>query len=248
MAFFGGGNKAAAAAKPAAQTAQRQQPTQQTQASSRQRTPEEEHAALVEAAFGDGTYERVEVKENDRGSNQKDGTYWIRVDRIKLFKSQNVKKGKPIMVAIEKTVIGCLDPMGNPHPNRTGEKVAFLYNVGRDNQVEQLKRYLCKVLDTNPKEATFEQVKLATHPSQPLAGTVVEERVTTRPWGDPNPDGSVKLWTYCDAARAVPAAELLALREGDPETAERFWPGDMIERMIEAEASVEENPEGDGGE
>ena len=156
------------------------------------------------------------------------GSYWLRIDKIKL--DQNRKNETALFV--EFTVIKVLDDYeGHAQAHkRTGEVVTHAMWKKHESFLGNVKAFLATALDEDPQLVEEDHVFLVIEEDQPLTGTVLEVNnriILTREKRQP--------FTEVNYVRTVPAEELV---EGlDDSVKERFYPGDLLERMVAQEAA-----------
>lgn len=156
------------------------------------------------------------------------GHYLERIEKVKLDES---RKGVTFF-AVEKTVIHVFDNADNNSlAHRVGDSPTFMIMQTSDYFQSEVKAFIKSVLeedlDTKPEDEILEMIQAIVDDSQPLAGTVVEMRnrlITTQ---------KENVITRSNFVREVPASELLEVLTDDEKS--RFFPGDQLEKMIEAE-------------
>ena len=156
------------------------------------------------------------------------GHYLHRIDKVKLDEN---RKGIDFF-AVEMTTLHVLDNADNhPGAHRVGDSPTWMTMRDKDQFVPEVKTFIANVLeedlDTKSEDEILEMIAAIVDDSQPLAGTVVEVKARTITLQSGNP------FTRVQFVREVHASELLEILTDDEKS--RFYPGDQLEKMIEAE-------------
>ena len=162
------------------------------------------------------------------------GHYLERIEKVKV--DQN-RKGVRFF-AVEKTVIHVFDNAGgHPDAHRVGDSTTFMVMQSSEYFKIEVKAFVKSVLeedlDAKSEDEILDVIQAIVDDSQPLAGTVVEMRNHNRLKKDKKPEDENAFFTKVKFVREVPASELLEVLTDDEKS--RFYPGDQLEKMIEAE-------------
>lgn len=183
-----------------------------------------------------GLFDKVEsARPKVDASYIRAGNYLARIDRVK----QGESRKKDPFVAIEMTVLKCLEREGGVEPHKPGESVSQLYMHKSDYFDSEVKAFVMAVTGCSEGEVTPAACEQVCDPKvQPLANVVVEFHAKTR---------MTKLGkniTVVAFKRAIPYSVLKAKDKpnggllDDAEIA-RFIPPAEMEKRIREEAELE---------
>lgn len=156
-----------------------------------------------------------------------EGHYLCRIDRIKADQTRT----KDDFLAVEMTVLHTF-PDGDGASDkwhRPGEAVSHLMMAKHDSFMGNVKAMVSSILGVHESEVTENDCELLSSTSQPLAGSVIElkgRQIITR---------QNKPFTKITYMRTFPAVELQETL--DAQILSTYFPGDTLEKMIEAELS-----------
>jgi hypothetical protein len=163
------------------------------------------------------------------------GRYYLLIEAVRL--SNSFQQGGEY-VAIEKTVVRCIEP----HPdfpaevNRPGEQVVdLIFSTGAQGKVfwQKLKSFLCGVLNEPDAEKVGpDDLKMALADEQPLKNMLIEMNNLPRSVKDKDNPGENKDVVAKSYVRGFAPAEAKAVLTA--EEVERFYPDGLLERMIVA--------------
>ena len=158
-----------------------------------------------------------------------EGHYLCRIDRIKA----DVTRTKDEFLAVEMTVLHTFpDGDGKSEAwHRPGEAVSHLMMAKHDSFMGNVKAMVSNILGCHESEVTENDCEALSGSQQPLAGTVAEikgRQIVTR---------ANKPFTKISYIRTFPASELQD--KLDPKILSTYFPGDTLDKMIEAEAEAE---------
>jgi hypothetical protein len=156
------------------------------------------------------------------------GHFWLRIDSCRIGENRHKDK----LSFIEGTVVAVLDdPAQHEDPHRVGEVTTKATKVSSDYFLPDTLQFISAAagvdLESASDEDKEEAANLVFGDQNPLAGTCVEVRNRGIITQTGNP------FTKVTFVREVLPAELLEAL--DEEVIARFWPGDALQRVIEAE-------------
>lgn len=154
------------------------------------------------------------------------GHYLCRVDRVKADKTRTGDE----FLAVEMTVIHTFpDGDGDSQKwHRPGEAVSQLMMAKHDSFKGNVKAMIANLLGVKENEVAEKDCEAACSAQQPMAGIIAEVRardILTKK-GTP--------FTTIRYVRSFPAVEIQDTI--DPKLLDIYFPGDTLEKMIEAEA------------
>lgn len=152
----------------------------------------------------------------------KPGHYVLRMD---VTKSDYDRKQVPYC-KIQATVVAVIDDAGG-QSNRVGDELVQILKTTSDYFDSEIQAFCSAIAGIPPEEATEEVIEAIFCGENPLAGWPVEMKAHNIVTRDNNDFTKIK-WI-----RPVPISEML---EAPADIQNRFWPGDMLQRMAEVEA------------
>lgn len=162
-----------------------------------------------------------DVKMRQSANYVRAGSYWARIDAIKLDQS---RKGA-VFLAVEMTVVKVLeDDQGRGH--KVGETVSHLMMKDADSFLPNVKAMIAHIMDMKPEEIEAQHAEAICAADQPLKGCVVDlyNRMISTRKGNP--------FTEVNYRREVPPAEALAAL--DAEVQRLYFPNDALAKMAAA--------------
>lgn len=162
-----------------------------------------------------------DVKMRQAANYMRAGTYWCRIDAIKIDKNRKMA----VFMAVEMTIVKVLDDdQGRGH--KVGEGVCHMLMVANDSFLPNIKAMIAHIMDMRPEEIEARHAEQICALDQPLTGTVVDvyARAITTKAGKP--------FTEINYRREVPPAEAAATL--DAETQEVYFPNDALTKMAGA--------------
>ncbi len=215
-------------------------------------TPEQEHAMLASMAFSSKAFK--DANPTDRNPFHKAGRYLLKLEEIKLSRSNSPNKQGAIGVGVTSTILYVFDdgshqtkvislqPAGPGHV--AGTKVFQSYDMGNVASVSAFKGMLAKILDLPPAEVPEQAAFSVTHPSQPLAGTCV---VVDNRWdktAGKGRSGKPEDFLYVNyEAGTIPRTEIkagVAAGQLNKDVVERAFPQGLLERLVQNELAEAE--------
>ncbi len=163
----------------------------------------------------------------------RDGQYFVLAGEFKGDETTQTTNGQPMVIHNLTCVHALDDDDGKGHT--VGED--FSHMIVKRRQMEamfwgEIKRMLMNLLDMDEGSVDDDTAEMVYSKDQPLAGQVMEIKVTGRPQkNDPS-----KVFTHVTYVRIVPAEELLATLSES--CIDRFFPDGTLQQRAEAEAEA----------
>lgn len=163
------------------------------------------------------------------------GQYLLRIDRVKPGKSRKNRD----FVAVEMTVLKCIQPAAGAEPHVPGEAVSQLFFQDSDYFLPEVKAFVMGAMGCTAEEVTSAVCEAMLDPkSQPFADIVVEVHAKSRVTKE-GKDFTAVAFKRPVSYKAIQAKNASAGGFLTDAEIARFFPGDKLAALVAGEASVE---------